>query len=87
MTTSTHTTKRAERAEQLPLSNLNYDLLTVLQNKLEAVAAYETYLQDCKAAGNAECQALVADLKRDDERHVERLRAELERLVKAGQFH
>jgi len=70
-----------------PLSNLNYDLLTVLQNKLKAVAAYEIYLADCQQAGESECQALVADLKRDDERHIERLRAELERLVKAGKFH
>jgi bacterioferritin (cytochrome b1) len=76
-----------KRAEHLPLSNLNYDLLTVLQNKLEAVAAYETYLKDCRQSGDKECQELAAELKRDDERHVERLRAELERLVRAGKFH
>ncbi len=77
----------AKRAEHVPLSNLNYDLLTVLQNKLEAVTAYETYLKDCQQSGDKECLDLVAELKRDDERHVERLRAELERLVRAGKFH
>lgn len=71
----------------MAMSNLNYDLLTVLQNKLEAVAAYEQYLKDCEQSGDKECQDLVAELKRDDERHIEKLRAEVERMVKAGKFH
>lgn len=79
--------KATKKADQVPLSNLNYDLLTVLQNKLEAVAAYELYLEDCQQSGDQECRDLVADLKRDDEHHIERLRAELERVVKAGKFH
>lgn len=79
--------KMARTAEHVPLSNLNYDLLTVLQNKLEAVAAYEVYLKDCQKSGNTECQQLVSELKRDDERHIERLRAELERIVRDGKFH
>lgn len=68
------------------MSNLSYDLLTVLQNKLEALAAYEIYLKDCHESGDAECQRLVAELKADDERHVEKLRLELERMVRAGKF-
>jgi len=71
----------------MALSNLNYDLLTVLQNKLEAVAAYDAYLKDCQESGDEECQRLVADLKRDDEQHVERLRAQLERIVRENKFH
>lgn len=74
-------------AEHVPLSNLNYDLLTVLQNKLEAVAAYDLYLKDCQKSGDKECQQLVTELKRDDERHVELLRKELERIVREGKFH
>ncbi len=79
--------KVARTAEHVPLSNLNYDLLTVLQNKLEAVAAYEVYLKDCEKSGNKECQQLVAELKRDDEGHIERLRGELEKIVREGRFH
>lgn len=71
----------------MSLSNLNYDLLTVLQNKLEALAAYDVYLKDCQESGDEECRNLVADLKRDDERHVERLRTEVERKVREGAFH
>lgn len=72
---------------RLPLSNLNYDLLTILQNKLEAIAAYDVYLRDCKEAGQHDCQELVAELKRDDERHVEHLRTKLEQVVREGRFH
>ncbi|MGZ3599679.1 MAG: hypothetical protein ACXWQR_15075 [Ktedonobacterales bacterium] len=79
--------KMARTAAHVPLSNLNYDLLTVLQNKLEAVAAYEVYLKDCEKSGDQQCQQLVAELKRDDERHIERLRGELERIVREGKFH
>lgn len=77
----------AREVHTLPLSNLNYDLLTILQSKLEAIAAYEDYERDCRESGNKECQDLVIQLKRDDERHVELLRAELERIVRAGKFH
>ena len=79
--------KMMKTAEHVPLNNLNYDLLTVLQNKLEAVAAYEVYLKDCEKSGDKECHKLVAELRRDDERHIERLRAELERIVREGKFH
>lgn len=76
-----------QTAGRMPLTNLNYDLLTVLQNKLEAVAAYDVYLKDCEKSGDKQCQQLVAELKRDDERHIERLRGELERIVREGKFH
>lgn len=69
------------------MTNLSYDIVTVLQNKLEAVAAYEAYLKDCKESGDTACQKLVAELKKDDERHVSQLRAELERMIKEGKFH
>jgi bacterioferritin (cytochrome b1) len=86
MSTSTKTVLTKTPAKKPPMSNLSYDVLTVLQNKLEAVAAYESYLKDCHEAGDTECQKLVAELKADDERHVGLLRQELERMVRAGTF-
>lgn len=68
------------------MTNLSYDIVTVLQSKLEAIAAYEIYLKDCKESGDSACQQLVAELKMDDERHVAKLRAELERMVREGKF-
>jgi bacterioferritin (cytochrome b1) len=61
--------------------NLNFDVLTVLQNKLEALEAYKQYVRDAKAAGDEQCQQLFQDLHQEDERHAERLWAQLSRLV------
>jgi hypothetical protein len=86
MAQTTHTPKQAHTPQDSPLSDLNYDLLTILQHKLVALAAYETYERDCDAAGDTHCQELVAELKREDERQVRNLKAEVERIVKAGKF-
>ncbi|MEP0853928.1 hypothetical protein NC991_26650 [Funiculus sociatus GB1-A4] len=40
------------------VSNLEYDLLTVLQNKAEALKAYETYIQDAQQMGSQPCAEL-----------------------------
>ena len=40
-----------------PLSNLAYDWITLMQNKAQALLAYDQYIQDAEAAGSAECAA------------------------------
>ena len=52
----------------MPVSNLEYDIMTVLQSKLEALAAYEEYLDDCEE--DESCQRLLEEIARDDERHL-----------------
>ena len=71
----------------MALNNVCYDVLTVLQSKLEALTVYDRYLQDCQAAGDERCGQLLAEIRQDDERHAARLRAEVERLVREGKFH
>ncbi len=68
------------------MTNLSYDVLTVLHNKLEAVAVHVRYIQDAQQAGDDKVRQLLEDLKREDDRHIERVRGELERLVKEGKF-
>lgn len=70
----------------MPLSDLAYDVLTALQSKLEAVTAYEVYIEDCEEAGDDESRQLFEELLEDDERHVERLTARLEQLVRDGKL-
>ncbi len=69
------------------VSDLSYDLVTILKHKLEAVAAYEQYIADCQKAGNEECLKILTELKRDDERHVTHLKTQLVQMVKAGTFN
>ena len=68
------------------VSDLTYDLLTVLQSKLEACAAYDMYMKDVQLAGDKDAQTLLASLKRDDERHIEGLVAEIERRAREGKL-
>jgi bacterioferritin (cytochrome b1) len=65
----------------MAVSNLEHDLLTELQSKLEAVAVYERYLQDCDEAGDGACRRLIEEIRRDDERHADRLQTQLGRLL------
>ena len=65
----------------MPVANVEYDILTVLQSKLEAVAAYDQFIQDCERADDKECAKLLAEIKQDDARHADRLRAQLRRLI------
>ena len=40
-----------------PLSNLEYDWVTLIQNKAQALMAYDQYIQDAEQAGSPECAA------------------------------
>lgn len=60
-----------------PVDNLTYDLLTALQNKLQALSAYGTFLRD--AQGDQECQRIFQQLQQDDRKHAEMLKQELAR--------
>ena len=40
-----------------PLSDLAYDWITLIQNKAQALIAYDQYIKDAEQAGSAECAA------------------------------
>ena len=40
-----------------PLSDLAYDWITLMQNKAQALMAYDKYIQDAEKAGAPECAA------------------------------
>jgi bacterioferritin (cytochrome b1) len=68
------------------VNDLSYDVLTALQSKLEALQAYETFIDDSKEAADQECRQLFEKIKADDQRHAEQLRDMLEQLVQAGKL-
>jgi len=84
--TGMHTDHREEAEHGLSIADHTYDLITTLQSKLEAVGIYDTFIEDCREAGAEECAQLFEEIWRDDERHVQRLAAELERLAQRGFF-
>jgi hypothetical protein len=40
-----------------PLSDLAYDWITLMQNKAQALLAYDQYIKDAEAANSPECAA------------------------------
>lgn len=40
-----------------PLSNLEYDWVTLIQNKAQALMAYDQYIKDAEQANSPECAA------------------------------
>lgn len=56
------------------VSNVAYDLMVVLANKLEGIAAIEEYLLDADAAHAAEVRAAFERIQADDRAHVDLLR-------------
>ena len=71
----------------MPLNDVSYDLLSILQSKLDAVAIYGQYIEDAQEAGNGQVAQLFEQIKQQDEQAADRLANALEQMVKSGQFH
>ena len=72
----------AERISGVP--NVTYDLVAVLHNKLDAIAAMEIYKQDAQGAGHREAEAFFDQCQREDRAAVERLRGLLGSQLQSG---
>lgn len=55
-----------------PISDQAFDVVTVVFEKSKALQAYDKYLSDCRE--NSELMSLLEEIKKDDRRHVERLK-------------
>jgi hypothetical protein len=64
---------------QFPLSNAAYDIIVIIHEKSKAIQAYGTYLADLQH-DTALRQALV-EIRHDEQRHVDKLKSHLPRLL------
>jgi hypothetical protein len=62
---------------QQVVSNLEYDWLTVMQNKAEALQAYDKYVQDAHDANSQECVELFTQLKQTEMDQIQEIRKHL----------
>lgn len=76
------TTNSTNRA----LSNLEYDLLTVLHNKAEAVKAYETYIKDAQEMDSQPCVELFQKLLQHDMEQAQEIRHHLQEVMQKGKM-
>ncbi|MEG4043971.1 hypothetical protein [Microcoleus sp. Pol17_C1] len=68
------------------ISNLEYDLLTVLQNKSEALKAYDTYMKDAQEMGSQPCAELFQKLQQTDMEHAQEIRQHLQQVMQHGKM-
>ncbi|MBW4442459.1 MAG: hypothetical protein KME10_14745 [Plectolyngbya sp. WJT66-NPBG17] len=78
----TQTAMQNDRA----ISNLEYDLLTALQNKAEAVKAYETYIQDAEQSQSQPCVELFRKLRDADVQTAQEIRHHLQQVMQNGRM-
>ncbi len=69
-----------------PIGNLEYDLLSVLHNKAQAVKAYETYMQDAQQTGSQPCVELFQKLKQQDIQDSQEIRQHLKQVMQSGKM-
>ncbi|MBE9229475.1 hypothetical protein IQ264_29135 [Phormidium sp. LEGE 05292] len=68
------------------INNLEYDLLTVLQNKSEAIKAYETYIKDAQEIGSEPCAELFKKLMELDMQQAQEIRHHLQEVMQKGKM-
>lgn len=68
------------------ISNLEYDLLTVLQNKSEAIKAYDTYIKDAQETGSEPCAELFKKLMQADMQQAQEIRHHLQEVMQKGKM-
>ncbi|MBE9035287.1 hypothetical protein [aff. Roholtiella sp. LEGE 12411] len=66
---------------QQPISNLEYDFITVLHNKAEAVKAYDTYIKDAEKVGSQPCVELFQKLRQSDIEQAQEIRHHLQEIM------
>ena len=55
-----------QSTDRHPLSNLEYDWITLIQNKAQALMAYDQYIKDAEQAGSVECAAFFRKVHDSD---------------------
>ncbi len=68
------------------INNLEYDLLTVLQNKSEALHAYDKYIQDAQSIGSQPCVELFQKLQQADSQQAQEIRQHLQEVMQKGKM-
>ncbi|MBE9192409.1 hypothetical protein IQ230_19070 [Gloeocapsopsis crepidinum LEGE 06123] len=76
----------ADNGNNTALSNLEYDLLTALQNKAEAVKAYDTYIQDAQQMQSQPCVELFQKLRQADVEQAQEIRQHLQEVMQKGKM-
>lgn len=68
------------------IGDLEFDLLTVLKNKSEAVQMYDVYMEDAQKAGSQPCVELLQKLQQMDKEQAQEVRRHLQEVMQKGKM-
>lgn len=68
------------------LSDLQFDMVSVLHSKGKALEAYDKYLRDAQEADSEPCVQLLQKLKRQDEIAIEEIKQHVVQLLQHGRM-
>lgn len=71
---------------QQAISDLEFDLLSVLKNKAEAVQVYNEYIEDARSADSQPCVQLLERLQQEEMKQVEEVRQHLQQVMQSGKM-
>lgn len=63
--------------DQHPISDLAYDWITLIQNKAQALRAYDKYIEDARQANSQACVDLFQRIHDEDKRQLEEAKQHL----------
>ena len=66
-----------QSTDKHPLSNLAYDWITLMQNKAQALMAYDQYIKDAEKAKSPECAAFFRKVHDADKAQLAEAKAHL----------
>ncbi|NEQ33111.1 MAG: hypothetical protein F6K04_19285 [Leptolyngbya sp. SIO4C5] len=66
------------------VGDLEYDWLTVLQSKAEALQAYDKFIEDAEAANSQPCVEMFKKLRETDKEQVQQIRQHLMSVMQNG---
>ncbi|MBJ7297309.1 hypothetical protein FJR11_17010 [Anabaena sp. UHCC 0187] len=71
---------------QEPISNLEFDFISVLHTKSVAVQAYENYIKDAKEANSQPCVELFQKLRQSEIEQAHEIRHHLQEVMQQGKM-
>jgi len=66
------------------ISNLQFDMVSILHSKAEGLEAYDKYMKDAQGENSQPCVELLQRLKRQDEEAVMEVKQHLTELLQKG---
>ncbi len=74
------------KSQPVAMSDVNYDLVSTLAEDLDTITVLDTYIDDCRQAGDQDLENLFTQIRDDEMRHCDMLKKAIENRCRSGSF-